>query len=136
RPIFVTQEMVDEHDDLFAPKWKPVPAGLLWQLVPHDTTIEAPLPKLRWHDKNYRKRNYYTDDSRMLQAMPLVIYAQELLKRGERDRARAFVDAALTFKPDLGASLDDLGERDRSLADVANERFGQIEALQKQLTKP
>jgi hypothetical protein len=136
RPIFVTQEMVDEKDDLFAPRMKPVPAGLLWQLVPRDTVIEAPVPKLQWHDKNYRKRDYYTDDSRMLQAMPLVLYAQELLKRGEQDRARAFVDAALTFKPDLGANLDDLNERDRSLADVANERFTQIEALRKQLTKP
>ncbi len=136
RPIFITQEMVDEKDDLFAPHLKPVPAGLLWQLVPRDTVIEAPVPKLQWHDKNYRKRNYYTDDSRMLQAMPLVIYAQELLKRGERDRARDFVDAALKFKPDLGASLDDMSDRDRSLADVANERFTQIEALRKQLAKP
>jgi hypothetical protein len=133
RPIFVTQEMLDQPDDLFAPKMKAVPAGIAYRLLPTDSSIESDVPKLQWRDADYRKRDYYTDDSRTLQALPLANYAQKLLQRGETARAKQFFDAALTFSPDLGAKLDDLNERDRSVAEGANEKFTQIAALRKQL---
>ena len=133
RPIFVTQEMVDEKDDLFAQKMAYVPAGIAWRLLPRDSTIESPLPKIQWRDEHYRKRDYYTDDSRMLQAVPLALYAGALWKRGEAERAKQFFDLALRFKPDLGAKLDDLNERDRSIAESANDRMNQIESMRRQL---
>jgi hypothetical protein len=133
RPIYITQEMLDAPDDLFAPKMRPVPAGLAYRLVPNDTVIDASIPKLQWRDKQYRKRNYYTDDSRTLQAMPLVNFAQLKLKQGDKESAKRFLDAALLFTPDLEAKLDDLNERDRGIAESANERFTQIRALRASL---
>ncbi len=133
RPIFITQEMVDEKDELFAPTMKVVPAGIAYRLLPRDSVIEAAVPKLEWRDQHYRRRNYYTDDSRVLQAIPLALYGQTLLQRGETERAKQFFDAALRFKPDMGAKLDDLSERDRSLAESANEKMTQIEAMRARL---
>src|ERR1035437_1362855 len=70
RPIFVTQEMIDEKDDLFAPKLRTNPAGIAYRLLPSDSVFNVPAPKLVWRDKGYRLRDYYTDDSRLLQAIP------------------------------------------------------------------
>jgi len=133
RPIYVTQEMLDAPDDLFASKMKPVPGGIAFRLVQRDTTVDAAIPKLQWNDKNYRQRNYYTDDARTLQAMPLASYGAMKLKQGNKEAAKRFLDAALQFTPDLTANLDELSERDRGIAESANERFTQIRALRASL---
>jgi hypothetical protein len=133
RPIFATQEMVDQRDDLFAPKMKIIPAGIAYRMFPHDTTFDAAQPKLEWRDKGYRLRDYYTDDSRLLQAMPIATYAAQRLRLGDTTGAKHFLDAALLFTPDLAAKLDGLSDRDREIADAANEKFTQIQALRNQL---
>jgi hypothetical protein len=129
RPIFITQEMLDERDDLFAPELKIVPAGIAYRLLPRDSVIQSPVPKLLWRDTHYHKRDYYTDDSRLLQAAPLAVYAARQLQQGNTALAKQFLKAALTFTPDLSANLDGLNDRDRSIAEAANERFIQIQAL-------
>jgi hypothetical protein len=133
RPIFVTQEMMDEKDDLFAPKMKATPAGIAYRLYPHDTVFEVAPPKIIWRDKGYRLRDYYTDDSRLLQAMPLAMYAAGRMQRGDTTSAKRFLDDALLFTPDLAAKLDGMSDRDREIADAANEKFTQIQALRNQL---
>lgn len=135
RPIFVTQEMIDERDDLFAPKMKFIPGGVAYRLWPRDTVFNVAPPKLNWRDKSFRKRDYYTDDSRLLQAIPLASYAEQRLHLGDNQTARQFLDAALIFTPDLNADIDDLGDRDKSIATAADEKFGQIQSLRKQLGK-
>ena len=109
-----------------------IPAGLAYRLLPRDTTIQASVPKITWRDVHYKKRNYYTDDSRILQALPLTNYAQTLLRRGDIDGAKQFLDAALKFTPDLGANLDKMNDRDLSIANAANEKFAQIATLRRQ----
>ncbi len=133
RPIFVTQEMMDEKDDLFAPKMKPIPAGIAYRLFQHDTTLDAATPKIVWRDKGYRLRDYYTDDSRLLQALPLATYAAERLRLGDTVAAKRFFDDALLFTPDLAAKLDGLSDRDREIAEAANEKFEQFQTLRNQL---
>lgn len=136
RPIFVTQEMVDQRDDLFAPGWKPVPAGVLYRLMPNDTFLAPQAPHLLWRDAQYRKRNYYTDDARILQATPLALCAQQYLKRGDKQHALEFLNDALKLKPDLSVSLDDMNERDGPIAAAANERFMAIENVRNDLLRP
>jgi hypothetical protein len=133
RPIFATQEMVDQKDDLFAPKMKLIPAGIAYRIFPHDTTFDAAQPKLTWRDKGYRLRDYYTDDSRLLQAMPIATYAALRLRLGDTTSAKRFLDDALLFTPDLAAKLDGMSDRDREIADAANDKFTQIQALRNQL---
>ncbi len=133
RPIFITQEMMDQKDDLFAPKMKAVPAGVAYRLFPHDTMLIVTAPNIIWRDKGYRLRDYYTDDSRLLQALPIAMYAAEQLKLGDTTSAKKFFDAALLFTPDLAAKLDGMSDRDREIADAANEKFTQIQALRNQL---
>jgi Protein of unknown function (DUF2723) len=133
RPIFITQEMMDEKDDLFAPKMKPIPAGIAYRLSPRDTTFDPATPNIIWRDKGYRLRDYYTDDSRLLQAMPLAMYAATRLRMGDTVAAKRFLDDALLFTPDLSATLDGMNDRDREIADAANEKFTQIQAMRNQL---
>ncbi len=133
RPIFVTQEMMDEKDDLFAPRMKTIPAGIAYRLFTHDTSFDATQPKLAWRDKGYRLRDYYTDDSRLLQALPLATYGAQRLRMGDTLGAKRFFDYALLFTPDLAAPLDGMNDRDREIADAANEKFTQIRALRNQL---
>lgn len=135
RPIFVTQEMVEQPDELFAPKMKPVPAGIAYRLVPRDTMFDVAPPKLIWNDKHYRLRDYYTDELRTLQAMPLASYGQLEVQRGNYPVAKQFFDAALTFTPDLSAKLDDLSERDRGVAETTNEQFERIHRARASLGK-
>ena len=135
RPIFVTQEMVEQPDELFAPKMKAVPAGIAYRLVPRDTMFDAQPPKLIWNDKGYRQRDYYTDELRTLQAMPLASYGQLEMQHGNKILARQFFDAALTFTPDLSANLDNLSERDRGIAESTNEQFGRIRNMRASLGK-
>ncbi len=133
RPIFVTQEMMDEKDDLFAPKMKATPAGIAYRLYPRDTLLNVAPPKIIWRDNGYRLRNYYTDDSRLLQAMPLAMYAAGRLQRGDTASAKRFLDDALLFTPDLAAKLDGMSDRDREIAEAANEKFTQIQTLRNQI---
>ena len=133
RPIFITQEMVDERDDLFAPGMKVIPAGIAYRLLPKDSLIQSPPPRLQWRDAHYRKRNYYTDDSRLLQAIPLANYAERELQQGNIEAARKFFDDALLFKPDMSENLESFSDRDRSIAEASNEKFTQIEALRNKL---
>ncbi len=135
RPIFVTQEMVEQPDELFAPKMKAVPAGIAYRLVPRDTIFEAQPPKLIWTDTHYRLRDYYTDELRTLQAMPLATYGQLEMRLGNKNLATQFFNAALTFTPDLDANLDNLSERDRGVAESTNEQFARIEQARASLGK-
>ncbi len=133
RPIFITQEMVDQRDDLFAPTMKIVPAGVAYRLWPRDTVYMATVPNETWDDKNYRRRDYYTDDARLMQAVPLERYAGACLARHDTSTARAFLGKALLFTPDLDANIDALPDRDREIADAANENFTQLRAMKAQL---
>ncbi len=133
RPIFITQEMIDEKDDLFAPKMKPVPAGVAYRLLPRDSVLDVTVPKIIWRDKGYRLRDYYTDDSRLLQALPIATYAATRLRMGDTASAKRFLDDALLFTPDLSAKLDGMNDRDREIAESANEKFTQIQAMRNQL---
>lgn len=135
RPIFVTQEMVEQPDELFAPKMKAIPAGIAYRLVPRDTIIEATLPKLAWNDAHYRQRDYYTDELRTLQALPLASYAELQMRLGNKMLAKRFFNAALTFTPNLSAPLDDLSDRDRGIAEATNEQFERIEQIRASLGK-
>src|SRR5438046_7656131 len=38
RPIFLSSEVVEQRDPLFAPSFKPFAAGLAYRLLPHDST--------------------------------------------------------------------------------------------------
>ncbi|HET6400313.1 MAG TPA: hypothetical protein VFH95_02850, partial [Candidatus Kapabacteria bacterium] len=135
RPIYETQEMVEQPDELFAPKMKAVPAGIAYRLVPRDTLFDVAPPKLIWNDKHYRLRDYYTDELRTLEALPLASYGQLQMRLGKKDLAKRFFDAALTFTPDLGANLDNLSERDRGIAESANEQFERIRNARASLGK-
>ncbi|HEY3874339.1 MAG TPA: hypothetical protein VGM92_02600, partial [Candidatus Kapabacteria bacterium] len=133
RPIFITQEMVDQRDDLFAPSMKIVPAGIAYRLLPNDSVLGAAKPNETWNDKHYRHRDYYTDDARLLQAMPLASYALTRLKNRDTATAKEFLDLALRFTPDLSVNVENFGERDREIGEAANEKFTQIKALRDQL---
>jgi hypothetical protein len=133
RPIFVAQDFLGDHDDLFAPAFHPAPAGIAYRLVRNDTSIESPLPALAWNDANYRKRNYYTDNARLLQAAPLATYADRLRQQQQYARARQWVDLALKFIPDMNADLTKLSARDREFAENVNMEFGRLLQFRDQL---
>jgi hypothetical protein len=135
RPIFVTQEMLDQRDDLFAPNFKPVPAGMLYRLMPSDTFLAPAAPRIQWNSSHYSKRNYYTDDARILQVTPIAVCAQEYLRRHDREHALAFVNEALKLKPDLSVNPEDLSERDASIAEAANQRFQALENVRNDLIR-
>lgn len=135
RPIFITTESVSERDELFAPSFKAVPAGVAFRLVERDTLFDVPLPKLQWHDVNYKKRNYYTDNARLLQALPLAATAQSYLNRGDKATALKFIDAAIRFKPDMSINVESLKGRDKDFAISVNDRFAQLENGRAQLLK-
>jgi hypothetical protein len=135
RPIFITQEMIDQRDDLFAPGFTPVPAGVLYRLMPRDTFLAPRAPNIQWRDQHYRKRNYYTDDARLLQASPLALCAQQYLKRGDKQHGMEFLNAALKLKPDLSVNLDEMSDRDASIAEATNQRFTTLENVRNDLLR-
>lgn len=135
RPIFITTESVSERDELFAPSFKAVPAGVAFRLVERDTLFDVPLPKLGWRDANYKKRNYYTDNARLLQALPLAATAQSYLTRGDKATALKFIDQAMRFKPDMTVDIESLKGRDKDFALSVNDRFAQLENGRAQLMK-
>jgi hypothetical protein len=65
--------------------------------------------------------------------MPIATYAVQRLQLGDTISARQFFDDALLFTPDLAAKVDGLSDRDREIADAANEKFAQIQAIRNQL---
>src|SRR5688572_7743131 len=132
-PIYITTESVSERDELFAPSFKAVPAGVAFRLVERDTLFDASLPKLQWRDENYKKRNYYTDNARLLQALPLAATAQSYFARGDKTTAIKFIDQALRFKPDMSVDLESLKGRDKDFALTVNDRFTQLENGRAQL---
>jgi len=128
RPTFVTSEILDEREDPFVPRLKRVAAGLAWRLMQSDSAIETSLPKLQWRDDQYRRRNYYTDNARWLQAVGLAATAQRLSGLGRKSEALAFIDLALRFEPDHSpAALEDLTPRDLEFAQMTDSRFAQLE---------
>lgn len=133
RPIFITTESVSERDELFAPSFKSVAAGVAFRLVERDTLFDVPLPKVNWRDTNYKKRSYYTDNARLLQALPLAATAQSYLDRGDKATALKFIDAALGFKPDITVDIESLKGRDKDFARTVNDRFTQLEIGRKSL---
>lgn len=135
RPIFITTESVSERDELFAPSFKAVPAGVAFRLVERDTLFDVPLPKITWRDANYKKRNYYTDNARILQALPLAATAQSYLTRGDKATALKFIDQAMLLKPDMTIDIESLKGRDKDFAITVNDRFAQLENGKAQLMK-
>lgn len=135
RPIFITTESVSERDPLFAPTFKPIAAGVAFRLVERDTLIDVSFPKINWRDVNYKKRNYYTDNARLLQALPLAATAQSYLDRGDKSTALKFIDLALGFKPDMTVDIESLKGRDKDFARTVNDRFAQLERGRTQLMK-
>lgn len=133
RPIFIAPEMLQDHDPLFAPLYKPIPAGILFRLLEKDSTIDVPLAKIQWNDVQYRVRNYYTDNARMLQATALASRAQYLLQHGNSAEAQQWLDLALRLKPDMNVNPESLQERDKNTAFSTNERFAQIEQLRRSI---
>lgn len=136
RPIFVTTETVSERDELFAPSFKAYPAGVAFRLAERDTVYDVFQPKLSWRNDTYNKRNYYTDNARLLQALPLAATAQSYIQRGDRETALKFIDLALQFKPDMSIDLGALKQRDREFAIIVNDRFAQLESGKSKLVQP
>lgn len=128
RPIYITTDMIDE-DDLFAPSFKRVPAGLYIQLLKEASLPMVPLPTLDWNDQRYKQRNYYTDNTRLFQAMPLAAYAKELYNTGHFEEASSYINAALRFQPDLNQNIETLREKDRNFAETANAQFAAMAQL-------
>lgn len=129
RPIFITSEVLQGRDDLFAPTFKAVPAGIAFRLTDRDTLFDIPLPSIQWNDKNYRKRSYYTDNARLLQALPLAASAQILMQQGKIVEAQKFLNLAIGFKPDMTVNLETLKERDREFAMTVNTKFAEFEQM-------
>jgi hypothetical protein len=134
RPLFLSPEVLSERN-FFSPSYKIYPAGLAYQLLPHDSTFDVPLPVIEWHDQNYRERSYYTDHSRSLQAMALVDRAKLLIKQSKIDEAKKFLDLALSYKPDMNADIEKLHGRDKETAYQTNSQFANIEEMRKALGK-
>jgi hypothetical protein len=129
RPIFIAQDAAADRDELFAPDYHPVPAGVAYRLVRKDTAFSAPLPQLSWNDGKYRKRDYYSDNARLLQAVPLAAYAEERATQHDLVGAGAWIDLALRFAPDRNAKLESLPQRDREFAEQTNQQFERMAQL-------
>jgi hypothetical protein len=104
-------------------------------MVERDTFIEPIIPQLQWRTKTYQKRNYYTDNARLLHALPLVSTAQYLLSRGRTDEAKKFASLALSFKPESNTDDNGLSERDRTFIRSTDDKFSQIQAFVQRLVK-
>ncbi len=134
-PVFVTPEIVQERDELFAPSVKVIPGGIQLRMVSADTLLSVPVPKLDWRDAHYKKRNYYTDNARLFQAVPLASYAQVLLQRGDRAGAKQFIDLAMRFEPDMTVKTEEMNEKDRTMTENTNQRFEAIKQLRVAIMK-
>jgi hypothetical protein len=133
RPIFMAQDLVGDRDELFAPAFHAVPAGIAYRLVRRDTLIESQVPQISWNDVQYRKRSYYTDNARLLQAMPLAAYAEALAARHDYTHSSQWLELALKFTPDLQATLSHLPVRDREFGEETNTQFERLQQFRNQL---
>jgi hypothetical protein len=131
RPIFITSEMLDERDELFAPGMKPNPRGVSMGLnnVPQVTSV----PTLINHAKGYNKRGYYPDNTRRLQAMPLALTAARLSTEGNIELSKQYYDLAIALKPAPRSSYDDLLQKERDFAQGTDAFFQQLEQMRAQL---
>ncbi len=135
RPIYVSPEVLIQRDPLFAPTYKPFAAGLAYRFLERDSAFEVPLPIIQWHDSHYRGHSYYTDNSRWYQALPLAERARDLVKRGQNDEAKKFIDLALRFEPDMTANIETLQGRDLDAANHTIDHFIKMEEFRKSLGK-
>jgi hypothetical protein len=133
RPIFVTSDMLSERDELFAPSFRGIPAGLAFRFVDRDTVFSTEIPKIVWHDETYTKRNYYTDNARLLQATALASTGSSLAQQGQLPQAKAFLDLAAQFAPDPKVDITKLNQRDREFAQMVDTRFAELETMRRQL---
>jgi len=132
RPIFISSELINDDAD-FAPSFKRVPAGQFIALQRTEDIPNVEVPKLIWRDKEYRTRNYYTDNARLLQVKPLMAYARAMMVQQQFAKAKQFVDATMIFQPDLSVDISSLPEKDQAIAVDLNETFVQLQQLQQAL---
>ncbi len=134
RPMFVTSEVLGDREDPFVPQLKRVADGIAWRLMPHDSDLVTPFPTIVWNDAQYRRRNYYTDNARWLQAAGLQATALRLAQSGHKSEAMQFIDLAIKFEPDHSPNAtEDLSPRDLEFAQVTDTRFAQIEQTKMQI---
>ncbi len=133
RPMYATSETLAQRDELFAPSFRGVAAGLAYRFVASDIPLAPHMPKLAWRDDAYSKRNYYTDNARLLQAMPLATTASLLAQQGRAAEAKTFIELAASFAPDPNFNISSLRQRDLEFAQMVNTRFAEIENLRGQL---
>lgn len=135
-PIFATNEVLNDKQDPFLDGMIVVPVGIAFRLVPKDSLMNPALttpklPKIVWHDEHYKRRNYYTDNSRLLQATPLAATAEMLFKQHHAKDALPFIRLALSFYP--AESIEGLSGRDLEFALDANDRFMSMQHLKDQI---
>lgn len=129
RPIYAAPEVMQQRDGLFAPSFKMIPAGIALRMWPRDTIFDVPMAKIQWRDEHYRERSYYTDNTRLLQAMAFAMTGQVYAGAGKIADARSWTDLALRLRPDMNADPTRLQPRDRDFAYTTNEQFEKIEKL-------
>jgi hypothetical protein len=131
RPIYATSEILEDPEDPFLPNFKKIPDGIQFRLLPTDSALSVTVPKLAWRDGHYQRRNYYTDNARLLQALPLGATAERLLKEGRNGEAGQFVELALKFLPK--GTTEGLIGRDLDFARYTDERFARIAEMKTRL---
>lgn len=129
RPIYLTSEMLEERDELFAPGMRPVAAGVAFTL--NDQSI-PPAPKLIRRG-NYEKRGYYADNTLSFQAMPLAMTGERLAKEGKRTEALAYLDAALSLKPVPMEDPYDVDPKEREHVMNTDSKFAAMEELRNRI---
>jgi hypothetical protein len=135
-PMFATNEVLNDKQDPFLEGMVVVPVGIAFRLVPKDSLMNPALttpklPSIVWHDEHYKRRNYYTDNSRLLQATPLAATAEMLFKQHRTKEALPYITMALKFYP--AESIDGLSGRDLEFALDANDRFMSMQHLKDQI---
>lgn len=131
RPIFMTAEMAEERDELFAPGVPLGPGGIA--LTMGKTSPVTMLPKLENRTRDRTKRSYYHDNARRLQAMPLVLTASKLRTEGNTELARQYLDLALSLKPVMQTSYEHLSIKEQEFANTTDAFFQQVEQMRAQL---
>lgn len=131
RPLFMTTEMLEERDELFAPGIAPQPAGVALAINGVSPTTT---PKIVWRTSpEFERRGYYPDNTRMQQALPLAMTAEQLAREGNVALALQYCDLALRMKP---APIEDpfvVPEKERDMALNVDTRFAAIQDLRNNL---
>jgi hypothetical protein len=131
RPIFMTAEMAEERDELFAPGVPLGPGGVAFAMG--NTAPVMTLPKLTHRTRDHNKRGYYHDNARRLQAMPLALTASKLRTDGNIELARQYLELALSLKPAQQTSYDHLPIKEQDFANTTDAFFQQLEQMRAQL---